>query len=110
VIEVARVFTGGAADKAGLHRGDVITKIDGKTLTGMEYPNSLLTGSPDTDVVVTVRRKDSEKDYTLHRQRASMAFRRTLSPRRGGGYRQVVYRTDVSGLPKAGSDAVPVGR
>lgn len=110
VIEIVRVFPGGAADKAGLHKGDVITKIDGKSLGGMDYPNSMLTGSPGTDVVVTVRRKDVEHDYNLHRQSASMAFKKILSPRRGGGYRQVIYRTDVSGVSKVGSDAVPLGR
>ena len=108
VIEIARVFPGRAAAKAGLRAGDMITKIDGKSLAGLEYPNSLLIGPPDTDVVVTVRRKDSEHDYTLRRQSVVMTYRKTLRPRRGGGYRQITSRTDVQGVSASGSDAVPV--
>ena len=69
VLEVMKVFPGYAAEKAGLRKGDVITKIDGKSLAGIDYPNTLLTGQPDTDVVVTVRHKnDPEHDVTLRRK------------------------------------------
>jgi len=108
IIEVMRVFPGMAAEKAGLRRGDVIVKIDGKPLSG-DHPNMMLVGAPDTTVVVTVRRRGEEHDVTIHRMGTVKTYQQTISPRKGGGYRLVTKRTDVHGMPSSGSDAVPVG-
>jgi len=110
VIDVVKVFPGLSAEKAGLRKGDVITKIEGKSLAGVDRPNLLLMGPPDTDVVVTVRRKGSEHDYTIRRKGVAMVYRKTYTPMNGGGYRQLTVRTDVRGALGSGSDAVPVGR
>lgn len=54
---------GKPAAKAGLKAMDIITKIDGEDITGMELNNIIkkLKGKPDTIVKVTVVRKGFEK-------------------------------------------------
>jgi hypothetical protein len=54
----ANVFPGDPADKAGLHSGDHILKIDGEPTDGMSLADVLqrLRGTPGTTVGVSVRR------------------------------------------------------
>ena len=63
---------GSPAWEAGLHSGDVIVKIDGKSSSGLnvEQTAKLLRGPPGTNVNVGVTREgeDGEHDYTLVRR------------------------------------------
>jgi carboxyl-terminal processing protease len=63
---------GSPAWEAGLHSGDIITKIDGKSSSGMsvEDASKLLHGAPGTVVSISVAREgeDGEHDYALTRR------------------------------------------
>ncbi len=65
IISIVRVFNGSPAEEAGLLGGDMIYKVDGNEVTGMDLTlmvNNYIRGEENTDVVVTVYR-ESEKDY-----------------------------------------------
>jgi S1-C subfamily serine protease len=78
---VERVFNGGPADKAGLHGangeatvegqqipvgGDIITKLDGKPITGMDEVISAVNDrKPGDDLKLTVLRDGDEQEITV---------------------------------------------
>ncbi len=57
------------AFEAGILAKDIITKIDGVSTEGMDVNEavSLIRGKPGTEVILTIRRGDSEVDYPLIR-------------------------------------------
>jgi len=73
-VVIAKVQPGGAADKAGLKEGDVVTAVDGKTVTrGAQLRNrvgmqrigdsvklTLLRGGDEQDIKVTITKMDEE--------------------------------------------------
>lgn len=50
-VYVTKVYTNGAAEKAGLSQGDVITEIDGVELTGMAHLKSIIAAKSAGDKV-----------------------------------------------------------
>ncbi len=60
---VADVVTDGPADKAGLKRGDVITKLNGKEIENAHTLSRMVAGTaPDGQVSVTIVRDGKEKE------------------------------------------------
>ena len=58
---VYQVLPGSGADRAGLRQGDVITALNGSTVTDPNSFRNLIAGtSPGTEVTLTVRRQGSE--------------------------------------------------
>jgi C-terminal processing protease CtpA/Prc len=67
---VYHAIKGGPADKAGIRDGDVITKVDGQVVTGMDSDdvvNNKLRGPLGTPVTVTVMRDGVEITKTMTR-------------------------------------------
>jgi C-terminal processing protease CtpA/Prc len=72
-IVVKQVVAGGPAHRAGIKAGDIITKIDGKTLEGSDFKEMVeyrLRGRAGTPVTIVIRRPGELKPYkfTLIRQ------------------------------------------
>lgn len=70
---IIRVFEGSPAEEAGILPGDMIYKVDGTEVTGMDLTlivNNYVKGEEGTDVVVTVFREseDEYKDLTVTRR------------------------------------------
>ena len=63
---IRRVEPGGAADKAGIEGGDVVTKVDGKTIEKATDLRRIVAGiKPGNKVAVQVFRRGAYKDLTL---------------------------------------------
>jgi carboxyl-terminal processing protease len=67
-VTVLKVITGGPSEKAGLHDGDRIIKVDNKNIAGIKITNAdvmkLLKGEGGTKVNVTVYRKALAKSLS----------------------------------------------
>ena len=73
VATIIRVFEGSPAEEAGILPGDMIFKVDGEEVTGMDLTlivNNYVKGEEGTDVVITVFREDKDeyKDITVTRR------------------------------------------
>ena len=68
-ILIKDVTEGLAADKQGLKKGDVITAVDGVSVSEAKYENiaNKLLGKKDTKVNITIRRGDEEQDIEFVR-------------------------------------------
>ena len=67
---IIRVYDDSPADRAGLKVDDVILKVDGKDVVGV-YGDSLtklIRGKINTNVHLTIRRGDEEKEFVLKRK------------------------------------------
>lgn len=63
---VQSVSPGGPAEKAGLKKGDIIIKLNGKEMdSANELRNEIASTKPGTKVTVTVLRDGKEKDFTV---------------------------------------------
>jgi serine protease Do len=63
---IRRVEPGGAADKAGIEGGDVITKVDGKTIEKATDLRRVVAGiKPGSKVAVQVFRRGAYKDLSM---------------------------------------------
>ncbi|MBR5509081.1 MAG: trypsin-like peptidase domain-containing protein [Lachnospiraceae bacterium] len=61
---VSTVVEGGAAERAGIRKGDIITKLDGSSISGMDQLKAALSYySAGETVPITIQRKN-ETDYT----------------------------------------------
>src|SRR5579862_9359547 len=69
-ITVVTPLEGSPADKAGIHAGDVIEKVDGKPIAGLDLDavSSRVVGPIGTPVTLTMLRNDSELDFTMQRK------------------------------------------
>lgn len=70
---IVRVFEGSPAEKAGILPGDVLYKVDGTEVVGMDLSllvNSYVKGEEGSDVVITIYRESSDeyKDITVTRK------------------------------------------
>jgi len=76
--------------KAGIHAGDIITKINGKNAKGISLNQAVknITGKSGTQVTLTVRSQDGSttKDYTITRQTIKVASVKGWQHRPGGGW------------------------
>ena len=70
-VYISEVSKGGAADKAGLKKGDVITAIDGTRIKGMAFLQEKVNGyHPGDQAEVTFLRGDDTKTVTVTFQNA----------------------------------------
>ena len=69
-IKVIEVIAGGPAEEAGIQVEDVIVKVDGQSILGMELNDSkkLIQGKENTTVNITVVRGDEEKTMEVTRR------------------------------------------
>ena len=69
--EIALVAPNGPADKAGVKKGDVIIKVDGKDVTkeALQDIGAKLKGPAGTTVVLTVKRAEAELSFTVTREK-----------------------------------------
>ncbi|HAH47356.1 MAG TPA: hypothetical protein DCM07_21345 [Planctomycetaceae bacterium] len=67
---ILRTLNGGAAQKAGLQRGDVIVGVNQRNLAGLSLDEvaNLITGPAGSTVTIDVRRGDSNARVNLNRQ------------------------------------------
>jgi carboxyl-terminal processing protease len=67
---VSSPIEGGPADKAGVDAGDIIVKVDGKSVVGMKIDDVVkrVSGTVGSVVVLTMDRGGESIDFTLHRQ------------------------------------------
>jgi carboxyl-terminal processing protease len=68
-LRVLTVYEGSPADKGGLKPGDVITRVDGKSIAGAssEESTTQIKGPAGTPVRLTVRSKGETREVTLRR-------------------------------------------
>jgi carboxyl-terminal processing protease len=73
-IEIEQVFQGSPAAKAGLQRGDIITAVDSKSLSGKTVGegSTLIRGSAGSTVHLTVSRNGKPRSVTITRADVSV--------------------------------------
>ncbi|MBF0143892.1 MAG: PDZ domain-containing protein [Magnetococcales bacterium] len=65
-VEVVEVVKGGPADLAGLGKGDVILKVDGKSVVSVQQLSEFISGrKAGASIVLTFRRQGEEKEMTV---------------------------------------------
>jgi regulator of sigma E protease len=69
--KVGYVESGSPAERAGFMAGDVIEKINGRSINDWTKALSLIAVNPDTDVIVTIDRRGERKTFTLRPQTAT---------------------------------------
>lgn len=71
---ITEVYRGFPADQAGIKPGDIIKKVDGVSLKGMQSDkiSDKLKGEPGTPVTLTLERNGRETDYTMKRERIAV--------------------------------------
>lgn len=69
-IRIFRPLTDGPADQAGIRKGDLITKVDGKTVVGKSVDEAvkIIRGKAGTPVHLTILRGKEEKQFTIVRK------------------------------------------
>lgn len=72
VLTVMTPIPGTPAERAGIQSGDQILKINGKSTEGITIDQAVgkLRGAPDTDVMITIRRRGESKDLEYKITRA----------------------------------------
>ena len=68
--DIIEVKPGSSAQEAGILPGDMLIKVDGKSIAGMDTDQvaTLVRGEEGTSLTVTVLRDGAEMDFTLKRQ------------------------------------------
>ena len=68
--DIIEVKPGSSAQEAGILPGDVLIKVDGKSIAGMNTDQvaALVRGEEGTSLTVTVLRADKEMDFSMKRQ------------------------------------------
>jgi carboxyl-terminal processing protease len=71
---VATVFDGSPAEKAGIHKNDVITHVDGKSIAGQpaDIATAKIKGKPGTTVRLTFRDGITKRRRTVEVERANI--------------------------------------
>ena len=70
--EIISTFKGSPAEKAGMQKGDIITKVDGKEYDTTDLLSTHIRGKAGTDVKITYMRNGKEKTVTITRARIKM--------------------------------------
>ncbi|MFC5588882.1 S41 family peptidase [Sporosarcina soli] len=75
-VKVTSVIPKGPADQAGIQAGDIITKIDGKSVVGkaVQTAVSLITGEENTMVTLTIERPASREVLTKQMKRQAISL------------------------------------
>ena len=73
-LKVDQVYKGSPADRGGLHAGDVIVSVNGKSLTGKssDQATALIKGPAGTSVRLGVRDNGTTKQLTLKREKVDI--------------------------------------
>ena len=98
-VKVVFVLAGGAADKAGIVSGDVITSIDGRDLRGQDQRPAInaLRGEAGTEVNITIEHINGEvSNLTLVRDFVKVASVFSRPVDRDYGYFQITHFTRKS--------------
>ncbi|MBE0675489.1 MAG: PDZ domain-containing protein [Bacteroidales bacterium] len=71
---VTQIYRGFPADNAGIKPGDLLVKVDGKSLKGLstDKVSDNLKGDPGTPISVTVERNGAEITFQLKRERVAV--------------------------------------
>jgi len=71
---VVTPIEGSPADKAGIHAGDIIIKVDNQSIDGLpiDEVSKKILGPVGTPVTLTVTRDDKEMDFTMNRAQIVM--------------------------------------
>jgi carboxyl-terminal processing protease len=93
-LRVAQVFDHSPAQRAGIHRGDVIVAVDGRQLKGRpeRVSRALIKGRPGTSVRLTILSGKQRRTRTVQRATVSVpvvASRLAKLPKNRGRYAQV---------------------
>jgi carboxyl-terminal processing protease len=121
-IVVITPIPGTPAERAGLRRGDRLTKIDGKPLEAPSVDKTLklVRGEPDTEVMLTVYRPSQSRtlEFKLKRERIELASVRNAALHAGGiGYLEITsfsertgeeFRKALAGLEQQGLRALVI--
>jgi carboxyl-terminal processing protease len=87
-LRVLNVFEGSPARRAGIHQGDLITQVDGRSIAGVssEVATSRIKGRPGTRVrlVVVTPRTERERTLSVRRERIEVPVARGRVVERGG--------------------------
>jgi carboxyl-terminal processing protease len=88
---VAGVFNGSPAERAGIRPGDVITRVNGRSIAGKpsDVSTASIKGKEGTFVRLTVKRRNRTRELRLRRERIRVPAV-TSEPRRAGGHRLAV--------------------
>ncbi len=121
-IIIVAPIPGTPADRAGIHRGDRLVKIDGQPLATptLDSTIKLVRGEPGSLVTLTVARASQSQliDYPLHREKIQLDSVRLASLRPGHiGYLQITqfsertgeeFESALTGLEKEGMHALVI--
>ena len=68
--DITQVSPGSSAQEAGILPGDILIKVNGQAIAGMDSDQvaAMVRGEEGTSLTVTVLRDGAEKDFTLKRQ------------------------------------------
>lgn len=79
-IDILGIAMGGAAEAAGILPGDILIKVDGQSVAGMnaEQVKTLVRGDENTELTLVILRDGTEKSFTLKRQKTVVAVGRML--------------------------------
>ena len=79
-IDILGIAMGGAAEAAGILPGDILIKVDGQSVAGMnaEQVKTLVRGDENTELTLVMLRDGTEKSFTLKRQKTVVAVGRML--------------------------------
>ena len=71
---VTEIYKGFPADVAGIKPGDIIKKVNGVSLKGLDNDkvSDKLKGDPGTSISLTIDRNGKETDYTMKRERIAV--------------------------------------
>jgi len=73
-IQVVNPMPGSPAEKVGIRSGDVITHVDGKTVSGLSSSEvaAMIRGKEGTKVTVTIKRDGKTQNFTIKREAISL--------------------------------------
>lgn len=77
LIRIVSPIEGSPADRAGLRTNDLITRIDDTAVRGLTLTDAVkrMRGEPNTEVVLTIFRKDEDRTFTVTIEREEIKTR-----------------------------------
>ena len=77
LIRIVSPIEGSPADRAGLRTNDLITRIDDTAVRGLSLTDAVkrMRGEPNTEVVLTIFRKDEDRTFTVTIKREEIKTR-----------------------------------